>query len=450
MVLAIVLVLLVIGSVLFHFLSPWWFTPVASNWGSIDTTVDITFWVTGIVFVAINLFLAYVVVRYRHKKGARAHYEPENKKLEAWLIGLTTVGVAAMLAPGLFVWADFVTVPDDAIEVEVVGQQWRWTYRYPGEDGVFGKTDPKHISIDNPFGMNPEDPTGQDDRLVNNNELHLPLDQPVKLLLRSKDVLHDFAVAQFRVKMDLVPGMVTYIWLTPTVTGRYDILCEELCGLAHFAMRGAVVVDEETDFQTWLSDQPTYAQTNTKHTGDPVAGQATYAVCAACHGAQGEGNPLLNAPKTSGQEDWYITQQIQNFKQGLRGAHKQDLYGQQMVPMAMILADDTAINNVVAYIQTLPDNPAPETVSGDIDNGRRLYTTCAACHGTEGQGIWSSNAPRLAGMSDWYLVRQLNNFKNGVRGVHSLDDEGRQMALISIMLTNEQSITDVVTYINSL
>src|SRR3990167_4192454 len=108
MAMAIVLVLLIVGSVLFHFLSPWYFTPIASNWGTIDETVTIMFWVTGFVFVAVNLFMAYAVMRYRHRKGRRAAYEPENKKLEAWLVGLTTVGMAAMLAPGLFVWAKII------------------------------------------------------------------------------------------------------------------------------------------------------------------------------------------------------------------------------------------------------------------------------------------------------------------------------------------------------
>src|SRR5918994_6455087 len=116
MAMAIAVILLVIGTVLFHWLSPWWFTPIASNWTTVDDTVDVTFWVTGIVFVAVNLFLAYAIIRYRHRKGNKAHYEPENKKLEWWLTGITSVGIAAMLAPGLSVWAKFVTVPDDASE----------------------------------------------------------------------------------------------------------------------------------------------------------------------------------------------------------------------------------------------------------------------------------------------------------------------------------------------
>ena len=135
MAIAVVVILLVIGSLVFHWFSPWWFTPIASNWGMIDATVDITFWVTGIVFVLLNLFLAYCILKYRHKKGQKANYEPENKKLETWLTIITTIGVAAMLAPGLIVWNQFVTVPDNAMVVEAVAQQWNWSYRFPGEDG---------------------------------------------------------------------------------------------------------------------------------------------------------------------------------------------------------------------------------------------------------------------------------------------------------------------------
>src|SRR5258707_7178914 len=136
MVLAIVLVLLVAGSVLFHYLSPWYFTPIASNWGTIDDTVTLTFWVTGFVFVVVNCFMAWCVWRYRHKKGGSAHYEPESKKLELALILATTVGVVAMLAPGLLAWAKFIEVPKDAALYEVVARQWNFNYRFPGADCV--------------------------------------------------------------------------------------------------------------------------------------------------------------------------------------------------------------------------------------------------------------------------------------------------------------------------
>ena len=176
-----------------------------------------------------------------------------------------------MLTPGLFVWAQFVTVPDDAVEVEVLGQQWQWTYRLPGEDGVLGKTDARDITYENPFGVDPNDPNGQDDVLIESDELHLELDRPVKVLLRSIDVLHNFYVPQFRAKMDMVPGAVTYYWLTPTRTGTFDILCFELCGVGHHAMRGLVVVDETSDYEAWVAEHPTFAEAMAEARNAPEA-----------------------------------------------------------------------------------------------------------------------------------------------------------------------------------
>lgn len=450
MPLAVVLILLVVGSILFHLFSPWTFTPLASNWSMVDFTVDITLWVTGFVFVSVNLFMAYSVLRYRHKKGAKANYEPENKKLETWLTLLTAVGVAAMLTPGLFVWRQFIQVPDDAMVVEAIGQQWHWTYRYPGKDGRFGQVNAERISDDNPFGIDPEDPHGQDDVLVYNPEAHVPLGRPVKFLLRSKDVLHDFAVAQFRVKMDLVPGMQTFTWLTPTKIGRFEVLCEELCGIAHFAMRGAVVVEDPEDFNQWLAKQPTYAQEAMAMPGDPALGAASYAVCAACHGPQGQGQVALNAPKLAGQSPWYLKRQLQDFKAGIRGAHPDDTFGKQMAPMAATLADEAAINNVVAYIGTLPDEPAPATIEGDVENGRKHYATCAYCHGADGHGIRATNAPRTAGMSDWYLQRQIQNFKQGIRGSHPKDYYGFQMEMMASSVVDDQTANDIIAYIDTL
>src|ERR1700751_3299202 len=101
MALGLALLLLVAGTLAFHFLSPWWYPPIASNWTTMDDTVKVTFWVTGFVFVAVNVFMAYAVIRYRHRQGLKAEYEPESKKLEWWLTIVTTIGVAALLAPGL-------------------------------------------------------------------------------------------------------------------------------------------------------------------------------------------------------------------------------------------------------------------------------------------------------------------------------------------------------------
>ena len=160
MVFAWALILLVVATVVFHFASPWWFTAIASNWTMMDQTVDVTFWVTGIVFVVVNLFMAWAVIRYRHRKDRteKADYEPENKKLEWWLTIVTSVGIAAMLAPGLAVWAKFVTVPDDAAVVEVVGQQWAWSYRFPGTRRRARRGRQQLVTLDNPFGVDPKDP----------------------------------------------------------------------------------------------------------------------------------------------------------------------------------------------------------------------------------------------------------------------------------------------------
>ena len=260
MAIALVLVLIVVGSVLFHFLSPWWWTPIASNWDYIDHTIIITFWITGVVFAAVVLFMAYCVFRFRHKEGSRAAYEPENKRLESWLTIVTAVGVTSLLVPGLFVWSRFVNVPSDATEIEVIGQQWQWSFRLPGKDGKLGTSDTRDVSAENPLGVIPGDPNGQDDVVVEAADLHLPVGKPVKVLLRSIDVLHDFYIPEFRAKMDMIPGSVTYFWFTPTRTGSFQVLCAELCGQGHPLMHGMVMVDTEQDYLAWLGQQQTFAQ----------------------------------------------------------------------------------------------------------------------------------------------------------------------------------------------
>lgn len=450
MAIAIGILVLTVITVIFHFFSPWWFTELAADWSSIDDTVNLTFLITGIVFVVLNGFLIWVIIRYRHREGMKAHYEPESKKLEWWLTGITTVAIVALLAPGLWVWDRIISVPDDAEVVEVVGQQWHWSYRFPGEDGVLGQVEVSRMTVDNPFGMKPEDPAGMDDILIASGELHIPVNTNYKFVLRSKDVLHNFTVPQFRVKMDLIPGTTSYTWLKPTRVGRYDLLCEELCGIGHFAMRGVVVVDEPAAFSDWLDSYPTFAEELQNQQADLAAGQSLYAVCSACHGARGEGNIELNAPRLAGQERSYLKRQLKNFQQGLRGSDAGDTYGAQMAPMALTLVDDAAINSVVAYIAALPDTDSTPTISGDADRGRHLFATCKSCHGAQGQGIWALNAPRLKGVNDWYLIRQLQNYKQGVRGSHPSDLPGKQMTLLTGMLRNDRDMQDVVAYINTL
>jgi len=283
MAIALVLILVVVGSVLFHLWSPWWWTPIASNWRYIDDTILITFWITGIVFVAVVLFTAYCLIRFRYRPDRQAAYEPENKKLEWGLTIATGLGVAAMLTPGLFVWNHFITVPKDAVEIEAMGQQWAWSFRLPGKDGKLGMAATHNVSDQNPLGLVSHDPNAKDDLVISGGELHLLEGKPIKLLMRSIDVIHDFYVPEFRAKMDIVPGMVTYVWFIPTRTGTFELLCAELCGTGHYSMRGQVVVDNAKDYQTWLDQQTTFGSTMAQ------AGQPKTVAAAPGQGEPGSG-----------------------------------------------------------------------------------------------------------------------------------------------------------------
>jgi len=450
MAIVIIIVLLVIGSLVFHFVSPWWFTPLASNWGAIDSMINLTLWVVGIVFVAVNLFLAFAIYRFRYQKNRRAAYEPENPKLEMTLTVITAIGVTGMLVPGLFIWGQFITIPDKSDIIEVVGQQWHWSFRLPGKDGVLGRSNIQSIDENNPFGLDISDRHSLDDILIQGNTLHVPIDRPVEVLLRSKDVLHNFAVPQFRVKMDLVPGIVSSLWFTPTKLGRYEILCEELCGIAHYTMRGHVVVDSDDDYQLWLAKQITFAQSKQESLVNINKGKELFVMCSGCHGVNGEGIVATNAPKLAGLSAWYLERQLSYYQEGIRGSDTSDLFGQQMFAIAATLKDDNAIKNIVAYIKTLPDTQLTALSKNSSLPGKKLFDNCAFCHGKSAEGNYAMNAPKLSGQHDWYLKRQLKAFKSGVRGKHPGDLYGKQMRLMSKTLHNEQAIDDVILHINSL
>jgi cytochrome c oxidase subunit II len=294
MVIALVLLLIVVASVVFHLATPWWLTPLASNWKAMDDTLTITIVVTGVFFVVINLFVVYALWRYRHRQGHKASYEPENHKVERWLIGVTTIGIIALLAPGLKVYADYVQPPGDAMVVEVLGQQWQWRYRFPGPDGKLGGSDARFFSGSNPFAVDPADPAGRDDTIVTGNEMHLPLNKPVKMLLRSHDVLHDYFVPQFRARMNIVPGQVSWFWFTPNKAGKYEAMCAQLCGVGHPQMRGFVVVEDAAAFQSWLKTHPTFAESLAPPKaagGDALATRGKEVAqargCVACHSVDG-------------------------------------------------------------------------------------------------------------------------------------------------------------------
>jgi cytochrome c oxidase subunit 2 len=374
MAMSIALIVIVAGSVLFHFLAPWWLTPLASNWQQMDATLTITLVITGLFFIVINLLVVYMVLRFRHREGSRAAYEPDNRKLEKWLIIGSTVGIMGLLAPGLFVYAEYVNVPHDAIQMEVVGQQWQWRFRFPGPDGRFGLTEARFVSASNPFGIDPKDPIGRDNVLINGNEVHLPINRPVKVLLRSHDVLHDFYVPPFRARMNIVPGMVTSFWFTPNKPGRYEALCAQLCGVGHPNMRGFVVVEDEASFQAWLKKQPTFA-TAMAAAAAPAAAANTPAAkgaalaqakgCVACHTADGSpgagptwkglyGNtrPLSDGSNVQADEAY--------LKRSIREPQAQVVKGFPPI-MPKVEMTDEELGALAAYIESLSESPGSKT-----------------------------------------------------------------------------------------
>lgn len=188
-----------------------------------------------------------------------------------------------------------------------------------------------------------------------------------------------------------------------------------------------------------------------ENTVDTVKGKSLYMTCMACHGDKAQGNKALGAPALVNQESWYLERQLKNFKNGVRGYHPKDERGLQMAPMAKILTDDNAIKNVVGFIKSLPESKPVKTIEGDLVNGKEFYNAiCSACHGVGGNGNEALNAPRLAGVDDWYLLGQYKNFRDGIRGAHKDDMYGSQMRIMSNTLPTDEAITNVVAYLQSL
>lgn len=184
--------------------------------------------------------------------------------------------------------------------------------------------------------------------------------------------------------------------------------------------------------------------------GGPPGGNLFTGACAACHAPTGNGLASEFAPKLTGQEDWYLTRQMNNFAQGLRGGNEGERWATQMMHHAETFGAPQ-IASFVSHIQSLEDVPAPATVEGDILRGEDLYlSTCAACHGFDGMGNAALNSPRLAGMSDWYTQIQLNKFRVDMRGNHPEDLLGMQMAIFAKALPDAQAVLDVTAYINTL
>lgn len=182
---------------------------------------------------------------------------------------------------------------------------------------------------------------------------------------------------------------------------------------------------------------------------DPVIPPDHLVYCTVCHGIQLRGNRAVEAPRLSGMESWYVERQLEAFKAGWRGAHPDDNPGLEMRPMAVALSED-GVEDAVAYVSGVDSEPPPVTVAGDAERGRALYSSCAACHGDDAEGNEPLGGPALTVTNDWYLVRQLENYRNGARGRHPDDAFGAQMRAAAMLLPDSQAIRDVVSYLNTL
>ncbi|MGE4658590.1 MAG: c-type cytochrome [Gammaproteobacteria bacterium] len=185
--------------------------------------------------------------------------------------------------------------------------------------------------------------------------------------------------------------------------------------------------------------------------GDVARGEVEFAVCAVCHGDNGEGNAALNSPRLSGMEIFYTVRQLQYFRDGLRAPDASDVYGTQMRAIAMTLEGDQVLQDLAAYIATLESPPAPATIVGaDLAAGKASYALCQACHAPGGTGNEALNTNSLVGQHDWYVERQIFNYRDAVRGASPQDIFGAQMRPMVGTLTNDEAVTNVAAYIKSL
>ncbi len=234
----------------------WLPRPISTIAPAIDHQFAVSFIICGILFVLAQLALAYMVWRYRARHEARrVNPSRGNGALEgAWTLMAAAIFIG-LAVTGYHTWAraHYTGAVPGALRIEVWGEQFQWDFHYPGPDGQFGPVHFKLMndSTGNYLGLDPQlDPASRDDIVT--PTLGVPVNRPVELILRSKDVIHSFFVPELRLKQDLVPGMEIPIYFTATRTGRYEIVCAQLCGLGHYKMRADLLVMTEPDFTAWL------------------------------------------------------------------------------------------------------------------------------------------------------------------------------------------------------
>ena len=252
------LVLLVLATSWLFMQRQWWLPELASVHGADnDRVFMITLAVTGVLFILLQLSLAGLIFHFG-KRGGRPStvvIKRGTEKKFALAAGLVILGVDLTLyglgeSQWFKVWRE---IPEDVPMVEVIGEQFAWNFRYPGPDGQFGRTDPSLITSTNTIGLDTADPAAKDD-IVSINQLHLPENRPVRLILKSKDVIHSFYLPNQRIKQDSVPGLRVDVTMIPTEQGQFEVVCNQLCGLGHYRMRAFLTVESQESFNAWLSE----------------------------------------------------------------------------------------------------------------------------------------------------------------------------------------------------
>ena len=248
----------------------------ASDHGEkIDNMLYITIAITGVVFFITQILLFWFAFKYQYSEKRKAYYFPHNNKLELIWTVIPAIALTVLVGFGLYYWFRITgDAPKDAMQVEVTGKQFAWIFRYPGKDNVFGKKYFRNINDekDNQLGLLWDDPASHDD-LVVGNTMYLVVNKPVRLIINSRDVIHDVGLSHFRMKMDAVPGTPTTMWFTPKFTTEemrkklndpefeYEISCDQMCGRGHFSMKGIIKVVTQEEFILWRAkEKPNYAR----------------------------------------------------------------------------------------------------------------------------------------------------------------------------------------------
>jgi cytochrome c oxidase subunit 2 len=231
--------------------------PNASQGGyAIDNMLEMLHWFMLLLFVGWGSFFAYILFRFHHSKSPKASYVGAQSHLPTKLEGgILVLEIVLLLAFAVPLWANRVAEPTGpgVIHLRAVGQQFLWNFQYTGPDGKFGRRDIKLVSASNPLGLDRNDPDAFDD-LTATGEMHVPVNRPVIVDVMSKDVIHDFCIPNMRVAQDAIPGSVIPLWFVPVKTGTYEIVCAQLCGNNHAAMKATLVVDTEADYEKWFND----------------------------------------------------------------------------------------------------------------------------------------------------------------------------------------------------